>query len=151
MFYNSILVAQYDTICHRMIRDDNRNRLTHNLKVVGSNPTPATNITEQYQSLRPRITRGFLLVRIPCQRHVNVWRVAQKIFNEINATAICPRLKRAKHPDASEGLACPDKRPKPGPVRHCVIENGIFDDGVVAWHYPTQRYEKRHEHTPDAS
>ena len=56
----------------------------HNLKVVGSNPTPATKITEQYQSLRPRITRGFLLVCNSCQRHVNVWRIAQKIFNEIN-------------------------------------------------------------------
>ncbi|SHL82171.1 hypothetical protein SAMN05444414_1491, partial [Roseovarius marisflavi] len=57
---------------------------------------PATNFTEQYQSFRPRITRGFLLVCNPCQRHVNVWRVAQKIFNGINDTA---RRRALCHPE----------------------------------------------------
>ncbi|WP_212743445.1 hypothetical protein, partial [Shimia litoralis] len=46
-------------------------RQAHNLKVVGSNPTPATNNTIQYQTLSSQVKHwGIMRARLH-QRHIN--------------------------------------------------------------------------------
>ena len=43
MFTISIMMSLFDKVYYWMVRYDRKDLLPHNLKVVGSNPTPATN------------------------------------------------------------------------------------------------------------
>jgi hypothetical protein len=46
LFINIIVMSLFDKVYHWMALYDRKDLLTHNLKVVGSNPTPATTLVE---------------------------------------------------------------------------------------------------------
>jgi len=58
LFINIIIMSLFDKVYHWIVRYDRKDLLTHNLKVVGSNPTPATKCFDSIANGRP--LGGFL-------------------------------------------------------------------------------------------
>ena len=53
------MAASFVTIHHQMSLDDSLRLLTHNLKVTGSNPVPATSFIHVTKRLRAALWGGF--------------------------------------------------------------------------------------------